>query len=235
VKIKNRDILSIISEISETLTLSSNPNQLLGTTLDTITGIYKADCCWVQLADTGGDKLPLVASLGFTEYMKREMNLLDRNHRFSHEIIGMGHNVVIHHLNRNGKYDIPIFSKSGFRSLLAVPIMTYRIHGILGMAFRSKMKFSDDFTRLFDVIAKLLGMSLHKSTLNEHVWEKTKSERVSPDEDKATDDAVDVSITNDSSEKDIQSEAGTKGGEKKRETQFHDHDRSMRLFNESHK
>lgn len=234
-KIKNRYILSIISEVSETLTLSSNPNQLLGTMLDTLTGIYKADCCWVQLADTGGDKLPLVASLGFTDYMKREMDLLDRNHRFIHEVIGMGHKVVIPHLNRDGKYNIPIFSKSGFRSLLAVPIMTYRIHGILGMAFRSKMKFSDDFTRLFDVIAKLLGMSLHKSMLNEYVWQKTKSELVSPDEARAADDTVDVSITEDSPVKDIKTDTMTKGGEMKRKTQFHDHDRSMRLFNESHK
>ncbi|HEY97309.1 MAG TPA: GAF domain-containing protein [Dehalococcoidia bacterium] len=203
--------------------------------LDTLTGIYKADCCWVQLADTGGDRLPLVASLGFTEYMKREMNLLDRNHRFSHEIIGMGHNVVIPSLNRDGKYDIPIFRKSGFRSLLAVPIMTYRIHGILGMAFRSRMKFSDDFTRLFDVIAKLLGMSLHKSMMNERVLQKTNSEPVSSGEARAAEDTADVSNTEDFPEKDIQTEAATTGTEKKRDSEFHDHDRSMRLFSESHK
>jgi len=203
--------------------------------LDTLSVIFKADCCWVQLADTGGDRLPLAASLGFTEYMKREMNLLDRNHRFSHEVIGMGRKVVIPRLNRDGKYNIPIFRKSGFRSLLAVPIMTYRIHGILGMAFRSRMKFNEDFIQLLGVIASLIGMSLHKSMLNERVLQKTKSEPVSIGEKKKTDDNYDETKIQDSSEKDLHDIAGITGVEKKRDSEFHDHDRSMRLFNESHK
>ena len=232
--IKNRDILSIISEVSETLALNSKPKQLLGTTLDTLSGIFKADCCWVQLANTGGDSLPLVASLGFTPDMKREMSLLDRDHRFSHEIVGLGHKIIITSLNRDGKYNIPIFKKSGFRSLLAVPIMTYRIHGVLGMAFRSKMNFSEDLTQLFDVIANLIGMSLHKSMQNGELIQKRPAEPASSDEVKAGDEKTEETNVKDSSAQDIQTISETTGGDNNRVSEFHDHARSMRRFNESH-
>ena len=215
--------------------LSSNPQQLLGTTLDTLSGVFKADCCWVQLANTGCDRLPLVASLGFTADMKREMNLLDRNHHFSHEVIGLGHKIVIPSLSRDGKYNIPVFKKSGFRSLLAVPIMTYRIHGILGMAFRSKMKFNKDFTQLCDVIANLIGMSLHKSTLNERQIQKRPAEPVDYDGMKSGDSKTEEPSVKNSSENDIQSISKTTGGDENRVSVFYDHAISMRRFNESHK
>jgi len=189
----------------------------------------------VQLANTGGDNLPLVASLGFTPDMEREMNLLDRNHRFSHEIIGLGHKIIIPSLNRDGKYNIPIFKKSGFRSLLAVPIMTYRIHGILGMAYRSKMKFSEDLTQLFDVIANLIGMSLHKSTLNERQIQKKPVEPANSDAIQAGDEKNEEISYKDSLEKDLQSLSETLGKIKNRDGKFTDNARSMRRFNESHK
>jgi hypothetical protein len=167
--------------------------------------------------------------------MKREINLIDRDHRFTHEIVGLGHKIVVHSLNRDGKYNIPIFKKSGFKSLLAVPIMTYRIHGILGMAFRSRMKFSEDFTQLFDVIANLIGMSLHKSTLLEQPIQKKQAEPANSDEMKSGDDKIGKQNTRGSSEQDVQTMSGATGGKKNPNSKFHDHDRSMRLFNESHK
>ncbi len=163
------------------------------------------------------------------------MNLLDRDHRFIHEVIGLGHKIVIHSLSRDGKYNIPVFKKSGFRSLLAVPIMTYRIHGILGMAFRSRMKFNEDFTQLCDVIANLIGMSLHKSTLNERQIQKRPAEPADSDEMKSGDNKTEEPSVKDSSENDIQSISEITGVDKNRVNEFHDHARSMRRFNESHK
>lgn len=221
--------------MSETLALNNRPKLLLGATLDTLAEVFKADCCWVQLADTGGDSLPLVASLGFTPDMKREMNMLDQNHRFSHEIVGQGHKIIIPSLNRDGKYNIPIFEKSGFLSLLAVPIMTYRIHGILGMAFRSKRTLNKDFTQLFDVIANLIGMSLHKSTSNERQIQIKPDKPVNYGELKAVDEKPAATNVKDSLEPDIQSISETTGGEKKQLSDFHDHAKIMRRFNESHK
>jgi len=166
--------------------------------------------------------------------MKREMSLLDRDHRFSYEIVGLGHKIIIPSLNRDGKYNIPIFKNSGFRSLLAVPIMTYRIHGILGMAFHSKMKFSEDLTQLFDVIANLIGMSLHKSTLNERQIQTRPVKPANSDEVKAGDEKTEETNVKDSSAQDIQTISETTGRVKNHDSEFHDHARSMRRFNESH-
>ena len=167
--------------------------------------------------------------------MKREMSLMDRDHRFSHEIVGLGHKIIIPSLNRDGKYNIPIFKKSGLRSLLAVPIMTYRIHGILGMAFRDKMKFSEDLTQLFDVIANLIGMSLHKSTLNGQLMQKRPVKPTFSDEVKAGDEKTEETNVKDSSAQDIQTVSEPTGGVKNHESEFHDHTRSMIRFNKSHK
>lgn len=189
----------------------------------------------MQLAKTGSNRLPLIASLGFTEDMKREMNLLGRDHQFSREIVGLGRKIVIRRLNPDGKYNISIFKESGFKSLLAVPIMTYRIHGILGMAFRSRMKFNKDFTQLTDVIASLIGMSLHKSSLNELEIPKSPNELTSSEKEKSGDDKIEELGVKAPLENDMQTIHGTTVAQKDQDISFHDHDRSMRLFSESHK
>jgi hypothetical protein len=178
----------------------------------------------------------LVASLGFTPDMKREMASMDSGHRFSHEIIGLGHKIIIPSLNRNGRYNIPIFRKAGFRSLIAVPLMTYRTHGILGVAYRVRMKFSDDFTQLLVVIANLIGMSLNKSMLNKQIVHNKKQPEIhnppplesgvkNPDEQNA---AVKTDKALDTESRDV-SKTREYGGN------FHEHAHRMILFNRSHK
>jgi hypothetical protein len=161
---------------------------------------------------------------------------MDLGHRFSHEIIGLGHKIVIPSLNRNGRYNIPVFRKAGFHSLIAVPLMTYRIHGILGAAYRVRMKFSDDFTQLLVVIANLIGMSLNKSMLNKQILYKKTQPEISyphplesgvenPDEPKA---AAKTNGSSDTGRQDV-SKTEAYGGD------FHEHAYRMKLFNRSHK
>jgi hypothetical protein len=80
----------------------------------------------------GSNKLPLAACRGFTTEMRREMASMDLKHRFGNEIAGLGHKIMISNLSQDGNYNIPVFEKEGFCSLIAVPIMTYRIHGVMG-------------------------------------------------------------------------------------------------------
>jgi signal transduction protein with GAF and PtsI domain len=132
-----------------------------------------ADCCWVQLAKPGSGMVTLAASRGFTDEMHREMASLDMEHRFIHEIIGMGQKIIIADLNRDGKYDIPVFVKTGFAYLAAVPIMTYRVHGILGTAHLAGRKPEREYPELVAVIARLIGMSLSKAMLEERTSESS--------------------------------------------------------------
>jgi transcriptional regulator with GAF, ATPase, and Fis domain len=175
-----------------------------------------------------------VASLGFTPEMKRDLGRLDKKHRFSHEIIGLGHRIIIPSLNRDGKYDIPLFRKPGFRSLIAVPIMTYRIHGILGAAYREKTKFSQDFTELLAVIANLIGMSLHKSMLHRQMLPKKPAVEDTHKKGGPVAKTPEDGTTGDNPGKDIKNPPGPGGKKKAQGGNFHDHNRSMKLFTESH-
>ena len=123
------------------------------------------DCCWIQLISLGSNKLSLAAYRGFNPDIQRELNLMDINHCFCNEIVGMGNKIVIPNLRIDGKFNLPIFEKEGFSSLIAVPIMTYRIHGILGFAYRVRRKFDKDYSEVLAVIANLIGMALNKSML----------------------------------------------------------------------
>ncbi len=188
------------------------------------------------MIDFGNDKLPLAASLGFTPEMKREMASMEPGHLFNHEIIGLGHKIVIPSLNRNGKYNIPVFKKAGFRSLIAVPIMTYRVYGILGVAYRARMRFSDELTQLVSVIGSLIGMSLNMSMLNKQPPQKKKQHE--PRSSSPTDSGEKIP---DNQNTTVESEKIEDIGRKYRtrtekySTGFQVHDQDMRRFNRSHK
>jgi len=133
--------------------------------LDALSEVLNTDSCWIQWFGEDNSKLPLAACCGFTLEMRQGMASVNLEHRFGKEIAGLGHKILIPDLGRDGKYDIPVFERSGYSSLAAVPIMTYRIHGILGIAYRNKTSFSKDFAGLLAVIAGLIGMALNKSLL----------------------------------------------------------------------
>jgi hypothetical protein len=188
------------------------------------------------LIDLGNDKLPLMASLGFTPEMKREMALMDPEHTFSHEIIGLGHKIILPSLNRNGRYNIPVFKKAGFRSLIAVPIMTYRIYGILGLAYRARMRFSDEFAQLVSVIGSLVGMSLNKSMLSKQPAQKKRQPELRPLTPAKSNEKIP-----DNQDKTIESKKIEDTGREyqnkteKHTADFQVHDQNMRRFNRSHK
>ena len=69
----------------------------------------------------------------------------------------------------DNRYGMEFFKKAGFSSLIAVPIVTYKVLGIIGAAYREKRGFSNDFSQLFSVIANLVGMALNRTMITEHV------------------------------------------------------------------
>lgn len=113
----------------------------------------------------------MVSFRGFTPEIQREMALMNMNHCFGREIVGLGHKIIITNLSRDGSYGMAMFERAGFCSLIAVPIMTYKLHGIMGAAYRDRKRFSNDFSQLLAVIANLLGMALNKCLLKEQTPE----------------------------------------------------------------
>ena len=86
------------------------------------------------------------------------------DHALASEIVGFGNPAIIPDLNRDGRYEMSFFEANGFRSLIAVPIFTYRVGGILGVAYRTKKRFNRDYAGLLAAVAGMLGMAYDKSS-----------------------------------------------------------------------
>ncbi len=162
---KNHRIYHIINEFSEALSLSNDPQQLLETALDTTTEILGVSCCWIQLGSLESHLLPLVACRGFTPAMQSEISLGTLEHDLVSRVAGLGHKIIIPDLNRDEEYDLSAFRAAGLESLAAVPVRTYRIHGIMGVATRSQQRFNRDFPELLMAVAGLVGMALNKAII----------------------------------------------------------------------
>jgi hypothetical protein len=114
-------------------------------------------------------KLLLEAEHGFSPEMRREIESMGMDHSFSEQIIGLGHKIIIPDLSHDGLYGLPSFRTTGYRWLVAVPLMTYRAHGILGTASRNRKLLKKDTADLIMVIAGMIAASLSKAYLSPKV------------------------------------------------------------------
>jgi signal transduction protein with GAF and PtsI domain len=134
--------------------------------LDTLTQALKVDCCWIQTISGKNRKLDLAAERGFNVEMRREIAGMEAGHSFSEQVIGLGHKIVIPDLANDGAYGIPSFRKTGYRWLVAVPLMTYRVYGILGAASRHRKLLKKETPELMMVISGMIATALSKSYLS---------------------------------------------------------------------
>ena len=160
-------ILRVISEVNEAISVSNGRRNVLATVLDTLSETFKVECCWVQRVNPTSQKLVLASQRGFTPAMKWELNTSDAGQHFNNLVSRYGHKVVVHHLSNQQKIDLKSFRMARLRSLVAVPITTYRIGGILGMASPKKKQFGQDTAALLAVIAGMIGTALEKAELYE--------------------------------------------------------------------
>lgn len=160
-------ILRVISEVNEAISVSNGHRNVLTTVLDSLSEAFKVECCWVQRVNPTSQKLVLASQRGFTPAMKWELNTSDAGQYFNNLVSRYGHKIVVHHLSRQNEVDLKSFRMARLRSLVAVPITTYRIGGILGMASHKKKQFGQDTAELLAVIAGMIGTALEKAELYE--------------------------------------------------------------------
>ncbi len=172
-----KSVYTAIREINETLSLTNEPGQLINMSLDTLSQVLEVDCCWIQTIE-GMRRARLAAERGLTSEMQAELVSMDMAHRFNREIIGLGHHVLIPDLSTDGAYGLEPFRKAGFKWLLAVPLMTYRVHGILGIASRNKKHLKKETPELTMLVGGLIGTALNKYRLFQ---KSTKAEKMKPE------------------------------------------------------
>lgn len=204
-------------------------------TLDTLSQVLKTECCWVQTVDTRKQSLSLAAYRGFSPDMKHEITRMDINHSFSKQIIGMGNEIVIPDLSNDGVYGLLSFPDAGYKWMVAAPLMTYRVHGILGIASRNRRRLYKQTPDLTKVIAGLIGTALNKARLIQKpqvpvnpAWVKDKEKTASP----ATPDDKKPTPSNQSPGAKTSTD---KPAKKPPEGSFHKHADKMRSFRSSHR
>jgi signal transduction protein with GAF and PtsI domain len=147
------------------LSLSNEPQRLINMTLDTLTHVLEIECCWVQTVSARKRSLHLAAERGFTSEMRREIAALDIGHHFGRQVVGLGNGIVVPDLSRDGRYGLRSFRAAGYKWLVAAPLMSYRVHGVLGIASRYKKRLRKETADLAMVIAGLIGTALNKADL----------------------------------------------------------------------
>ncbi len=235
--IKTEIIFRTISEIAEALSVTNIPKHLLDMALDTISRVLDVDGCWVQLITPSRNELSLSACCGFTSDMQHKMATMNLDHPLGKEVVGIGNTIIIPDLSRDGHFNLSLFEEAGFRSLIAVPILTYREHGIMGTAYRATKRFSKDDSDLLTAIASVIGMAFNKCVLLEqtncsgksHLSDKVRSSLSPPDNGERPKPEPFESGAIASSQK-------QKKGQDHENSETHEkHLRRMRVFRNSHK
>lgn len=180
-EIKNARVFAAIRDINEVLSLSNEPRRLLNMALDTLVQALEIECCWVQTINTAERSLQLAAERGFSSEMRREIAAMEIDRGFGRQVVGAGNGIVIPELSRDGRYGLSSFRVAGYRWVVAAPLMTYRVHGLLGVASRHKKRLRKETADLVTVIAGLIGTALNKAGLSRELTVPEKPEK-SPDE-----------------------------------------------------
>ncbi len=203
--------------------------------LDTLVRVLDIDCCWIQTINNRKPKrLQLAAERGFSPEMQREISAMDMGHSFSQQIIGLGHKIVIPDLANDGLYGLPSFPAKGYRWLVAVPLMTYRVHGILGAACRHRKRLQKDTADLIMVIAGLIATSLTKA----HLFRQPPFRETPP---QAPNTEIKKSLDTDEKKPVTPPDNGTDDGAphqkpaRRPDGAFHRHARQMEMFRRSHR
>jgi len=203
-------------------------------TLDTLAQVLKTECCWVQTINSRKHSLHLAANRGFTPEMQQEISAMDMSQPFSEQIVGLGNEIIIPDLSNDGSYGLSSFRSAGYKWLVAVPLMTYRVHGVLGIASRNKKRLRKETADLVMVIAGLIGTALNKAELSQKSPAPEKPEQA-PEKESRKDPVTPHEEIPVSSDKSNPPHAPIeKHAIKPADGTFHKHAHKMKSFRSSH-
>jgi hypothetical protein len=235
VDINNRDILSAIIEVNETLSIANSPKLVLEMTLETLSNVLEVESSWIQIADAAKN-LELAAYHGFHFKEQLEIIVQDVTSVYQKEVVGLGNSIIIPNLHRHNKYNLSALSRMGYAWLVAVPIRNHRLAGVMSITSRKKKKLDNDFSDLMYVIAGLVIMAAEKCAqkLNESIQQEVV---MSNEKDKQT-VVVDINelfgLHSNFSNKDA-SPAEPETCKENMRTDSQGHNRSMSLFRMKHR
>jgi hypothetical protein len=162
----------------------------------------------------------------------------------------MGNKIIIPDLNSNGAYGLASFKSAGYRWLVAVPLMTYRVYGLLGAASKKRKALKKETADLIMVIAGLIANALSKAHMTGSYKQRNRApeltaadvEKDTPLQDTRTEIApITPSVVMSpepalapAEEKPVRA-VPEKSPPKRMDPAFHSHSRKMETFKKAHR
>lgn len=161
------EIYSTINRVNEALASARQQHHITSGFLDAVSEVFGSNFIWIQLFDFEDRSLRLASSRGLTDGMKEELEFEHRDSNLAYQTAALCHNINVPDLPASEFSNLPSFLKQGVRSIVSVPILTYRSEGLVGIASVTREAFSDEAVKLFATLAGLLGTSLIHARLFE--------------------------------------------------------------------
>ncbi len=172
--------LDALNQISSVASQSLELEQVLSSSIDSITDMMKADAALVFLVDEEAGDLALVAYQGVSEDFARSVGRVKVGEGFNGRVAETGEPLSVEDVTHDPCLIRIAASKEGIRSQLIVPLKSKgKVMGTLCVAMRNHRQFHKDEIELLTAIGNQIGVAVENAHLYEHERESAEQLRAS--------------------------------------------------------
>jgi|GEM_PF-2147179 len=173
-ELEQHKLLSTVGIVTEALATSLDLQKVADLVLDRLMEFLEIDCCWIQLLNGVSGELFLLSHRGFTKEMAKEIASLKLDQSLTGHVASTGKLVVIPDISADARYTLVSPTKAGLHSFAATPLRSgKKVIGVLGIASRTKSKFTDQETALLNILGSQIGMAIDRI----HLYQQSKLEQ----------------------------------------------------------
>lgn len=173
--------LAVLNEISSVVSKSLELSQLLGSSIDSVVTVMRADAALVFLMDEKTEELVLTANEGVSKEFTQNVGRIKLGEGFSGRVAVTGEPLFVEDVSQeSGSATGGVLVKEGIKSQIIVPLKSKGVVvGTLCVAMCSHRRFSDDEVELLNAIGNQIGVAVENARLYEYERDVTKQLKLS--------------------------------------------------------
>ena len=173
--------LAVLNEISSVVSKSLELSHLLGSSIDSVVTVMRADAALVFLMDEKTKELVLTANEGVSKEFTQNVSRIKLGEGFNGKVAGTGEPLFVEDVSQeSGSATSMALVKEGIKSQIIVPLKSKGgVVGTLCVAMCSHRRFSDDEVELLTAIGNQIGVAVENARLYEYERDVTKQLKLS--------------------------------------------------------
>jgi two-component system sensor histidine kinase DegS len=172
--------LDALNQISSVASQSLELEQVLSSSIDSVTDMMKADAALLFLVDEEAVDLALVAYQGVSEDFAQSVGRIKVGEGFNGRVAETGEPMSVEDVSHDPSLTKVAVSEEGIRSQLIVPLKSKgKVMGTLCVAMHSHRRFHKDEVELLTAIGNQIGVAVENALLCEHEREVAEQLRAS--------------------------------------------------------